>query len=303
MSKVKKFVTYELLNDFILLQEINEKSQCIRNYGKSFKNIIKTMEVDEVPFSVDVCLKNDKKELSSNFSFVLLLSENTNLSNHGKLQVKVTYLSGRSVSLTQVSLSCYTFSIPKVNKHDRVFIQVLFNKYPEPPTEVDFDYLRQLIGGEVDNENQNFTYNISVQLPALKRSNLDFSGVSSVIDTSFSCGESFHGEVATKNISPIGTGKPVSPVAEITNSGSVSAALEKIRKLAYTTIYHEYKKQLSSQHVLTTQETVELLKVSMGREADISANLIIVAAKVSYSWKMRVNFDYLMFLFLFFFYY
>lgn len=283
MPKVKKFVTYELLNDFILLQEIQEKSQCIKSDGKSFKNIIKTMEVDEVPFSVDVCLKNDKKDISSNFSFVLLLSENTNLSKHGKLVVKVTYPSDRSVSLTQVSLSCYTFSIPKVNKHNRIFIQVLFNKYPEPPVKSDFEYLRQLTSDEADNENQNFTYNISLQLPALKRSNLDLSGVSSVIDTSFSCGESFHGEVATKNISPIGTGKPVSPVTEITSEeqpNSVTAALEKIRKLAYTTIYHEYKKQLSSQHVLTTLETVELLKVSMGREADISANLIIVAAKV-----------------------
>lgn len=287
MSSIRKFITYDLLNDFILYRDIEEKFQCSENDGR-FRNIIKSIESEEMPVGVDVHIKNNKrgqKSDSSYFSLVILLSEDTNLSKHGKFMVNVSFPNEQLVPLSKVEVSCYTFNVPKKIKHDRILINVSFVKNSEILTKSDFEFFKQF-----SNEN----YFDSLVVPTMKTStslssdediiipaapkkiNLDLS-----VSTNMSCGESFYGEISSSNQFPIGTGKPKKTSKELEIEQRIEHEdFMRVRRIADETIYKEYKKQLSCKHVLTTNETVELLKVSLSKDADIYANLIILAAKV-----------------------
>lgn len=287
MSSIKKFLTYDLLNDFILYHDIAEKFQLSKSNGKSFKNIVKSIECEEMPIGVDVHIKNNNRKGETTdtpfFSLVLLLSEDTNLSKHGRFLVTITYPNGESILLKKVSLSCYTLNIPKNSKHDRILINISYRKNSEFLTKKDFEFFKQFSNEYffdtlVPPTTTSFSSDEEIVIPsAPKKINLDLS-----VSTNMSCGESFYGEIASNNQCPIGTGKPKKSSKEMEMERIMEREeFTRIRRIADDTIYKEYKRQLSSKHVLTTNETVELLKVSLSRDADIYANLIILAAKVS----------------------
>lgn len=298
MPIIKKLTSYEIYNITILHSEIMQDYIVYRDL---FKPATKTRSIRQTIFEnvpIIVNLNYKFTALSDKVDFKLNLYAAPEFFKNGHFISKVVYNGGEVVQHEMMNRSTRdthefagkiksksSFKIPHNYELEKFFITIVYHKNAETSQTIEFDLFAKTpmeTGNLIDSLSpisKSTTLNTSdvfekiesplFSAPSAKRKHRSKSPNSS----GWSFGESYAGE-ENPNIQPIGIEKLNEKTQQI------SKFLE-FQKGADIALHQDYKELLVTDYEMTTEETVNLLKVILNENCEVSANLIVLAVKVS----------------------
>jgi hypothetical protein len=304
MATIKKLTSYEIYNislshsevmkDYVVSRDLYGSTSRSKKYRQTiFENLPIIVHVDykyrnSQPEKVDfeLIVFSNPEFIQCGYFMSKVIFNQGEVINHEMMRnnLQKTYSSGKIKSKS-------SFRIPQKYSQDKIKIIVTYHKKVETISTIDFDFFESPKENErnhidslspiskstlLNNSDvlEKLASPLSNSSPPAKRKHRSKSPNSS----GWSFGESFIGE-ENPNIQPIGNEKK--------NPDPITNFLMEFQKK--NELLQMKKEILEQEREMTTEELVNLLKIVLTENCEVSANMIVLAVKVSLDLKLLIN--------------